>query len=120
MEEAMGKNVTLIIRGAPLSSYESWEGLRTALGLTLREHRVRVVFVEDGVYTLLPLEPSRLNQPGFDQFLESLKDLEVPLIAERESVERRGLKELAFQPELMDREAIQELLVEDFAVMTFS
>ncbi len=81
-----------MIRKAPLSSYNGWEGLRTALGLTLRDHRVRVIFIEDGVYNLLPLSPKSLGLRDFDQFLKSLVELEIPLIAEREAVEERGLK----------------------------
>ena len=113
------KRVSILIRGAPFSSWNSWEGLRTALGLTLRDHRVRVIFIEEGVYNLLPLSPKSLGLRDFDQFLKTLVELEIPLIVEREAVEERGLKDLACNPQVISREEIQDMLREDTSVIAF-
>jgi hypothetical protein len=88
-----------------------------ALGLTLQENRVRVFFVGQGVYCLLPLAAKKVGMREFSEFLQALIDLEVPLIAEAETVNAAGLKKLAFQPQLKSREEIGRLLAEHWLVI---
>lgn len=113
------KGISVIVRESPLNSVKNSEALRMALSLTLKEHQVRVLFVEDGVYTLLPLSAPRVGFTDMDQYLESLVELQVPLIAEREAVEARGLKGLRYDPTLADRETILSSLTDEWVTIGF-
>lgn len=111
------KSIAVVVRGSPLNSAKSGEALRMSLGLTLQENRVRVFFVGEGVYCLLPLSPKMVGMREFSEFLQALIDLEVPLIAEAEAIDEAGLKQLAFHPQLLSRDEIGRLLTEHWLVI---
>lgn len=113
------KKVAVIIRGSPLNSTRNGEALRMALGLTLRENQVSVFFVEDGVYTLLPISSQAVGFWDFKQFLDSLKELSVPLIVEKEAAETRGLANLETGPQLLPRQEIFNQLAQCWSVIGF-
>lgn len=90
-----------------------------AVGLTLCDNQVSVFFVDDGVYSLLPLSCEAVGMRDFGQFLSALTDMSVPLMAEVEAVAQRQLNEMAFKPELRSHEELARSLANFWAVMVF-
>lgn len=113
------RKVAVVIRGSPLNSTKNGEALRMALSLTLKENQVSVFFLEDGAYTLLPISSQAVGFWDFRQFLDSLKELSVPLIVEKEAVENRGLTNLEMEPRLLPRQEIFHQLAKSWAVIGF-
>lgn len=113
------KKVVVVIRGSPLNSTKNGEALRMALGLTLKENQVSVFFLEEGVYTLLPISSQAVGFYDFRQFLDTLKELSVPLIAEKEAVEERSLTGLGAEFKLLPRQEIFNQLAQCWSVIGF-
>jgi sulfur relay (sulfurtransferase) DsrF/TusC family protein len=90
-----------------------------SVGLTLADNDVAVVFLDDGVYTLLPIKPERLGSPEVAKHLEALEMMGCRLVAEEEALKERGLEELAWKAERMPRDVIARFLAEAEAVITY-
>ena len=52
------KHVAVVIRQTPFNTCRNSEALRMTVGLTLADHGIAVIFRDDGVYTLLPMQPA--------------------------------------------------------------
>lgn len=111
--------VCVVLRQVPVSSLRNAEALRMSVGLTLAENDVTIVFVGNGVYTLLPIEPERLGAPEVDKHMETLGALGCRIVAEAEALEERGIKELAWSAERLPRAEVARLLEEAGAVITY-
>lgn len=109
----------MVLRRAPVSSLRNSEALRMSVGLTLADNDVTVIFMGDGVYTLLSLKPERVGSPEMAKHLETLEAMGCRLVAEAEAVEERGLGELAWKVERLPREAIARVLAEAGAAITY-
>ncbi len=87
------------------------------VGLTLCNDAVQVIFVDDGVYTLLQTEPGRIGMPEYSRHLQTLKQLGHRICTEQEALEERGISRLAFQAEVIPRpEVARRLLASDFVI----
>lgn len=89
------------------------------VGLTLADNAIAVVFGGDGVYTLLPTQPSLIGSLDIDKHLETLQLLNVRLIAEQESLDERHLSQLKWDVERLPRRQIAQLLAESEAVVCY-
>lgn len=90
-----------------------------SLGLTLANNAVRVIFVQDAVYGLLPALPDNIKSPVFGRHIEMLNTLKCKLIAERESIEERGIKGIKYNVEVMDRDIVFKFIKDSDAVITY-
>ncbi len=90
-----------------------------SVGLTLCGDAVRVIFVGDGVYTLLHTDPTRIGMPEYSRHVITLKDLGHAIYAERESLEERGLEKISFKPEIVSRAEVTRLLLESDSVVRY-
>jgi len=87
------------------------------VGLTLCNDAVQVMFVGDGVYTLLQPEPGRIGMPEYSRHLQTLKQLGHRIFTEQEALEERGISRLAFKAEVVPRpEVARLLLASDFVI----
>lgn len=91
MKDRPPKTISVVLRKTPFNTLRNAEALRMGVGLTLQDDRVQVVFVEDGVYTLLNSKPEIIDSPELIKHLETLQQLDCPLIVEKESLEERNL-----------------------------
>lgn len=89
------------------------------VGLTLGDNTIAVVFRDDGVYTLLPLQPALIGALGVDKHMETLQLLNVRLIAESESLVERKLSELKWDVERFTRQDVARLLADSEAILCY-
>ena len=113
------KKVTVVLQKSPFNTLRNSEALRMSLGLTLANNAVSVIFTSDAVYNLLPAFPENIKSPAFGRHIEMLNTLKCKLIAEKESMEERGIKEAKFSVEVKSRDEIFKLLKESKAVITY-
>ncbi len=87
------------------------------VGLTLCSDAVQVVFVGDGVYTLLQTEPGRIGMPEYSRHLKTLKQLGHRVFTEQEALDERSVSRLAFEAEVVPHPEIARLLLaSDFVI----
>jgi sulfur relay (sulfurtransferase) DsrF/TusC family protein len=100
------KKITVIIRNLPFNTRRNAEALRMSVGLTLREDKVTVIFMDDGIYSATPTKPDRINIASLDREFEALTMLKCSLLADKPSMDKRGIKELVGNIKTADREEI--------------
>ena len=113
------KRVAVVVRQSPFNTCRNAEALRMTVGLTLADNVITVIFRDDGVYTLLPTEPSRIGSLGLDKHLETLPLLHVRLVAERESLAERKLSHLKWEVDRLARDEVARLLADAEAVICY-
>ena len=113
------KKVTVVIRKSPFNTLRNSEGLRMSIGLTLRDNAVRVVFAEDGVYTLAATAPEAVASPEVKRHIETLPMLGHELIAEKESLEERGIVNTRRKVGVQTRQEIARLIAESDVVIAY-
>jgi sulfur relay protein TusC/DsrF len=113
------KHVTVIMRQSPFNTCRNAEALRMTVGLTLGDHAIAVIFRDDGVYTLLPTQPALIGSLDIDKHLETLRLLNVRLMAERESLTARNLSQLKWDVERLGQHEVVQLLAESDAIICY-
>ncbi|MBI4377764.1 MAG: DsrE family protein [Nitrospinae bacterium] len=113
------KKVTVVLQKSPLNTMRNSEALRMSLGLTLANNAVRVIFVQDALYSLLNTLPERIKSPGFRRHIEMLDKLKCRLVAERESMEERGIREINYPLEIRDRGEVFTLIKESDSLIVY-
>jgi sulfur relay (sulfurtransferase) DsrF/TusC family protein len=113
------KTTTVIISQSPLKTIRITEALRMSVGLTLCDEAVQVLFVGDGVYTLLDTEPAQLGMPDYSRHLETLIQLKHRLFAERESLDERALGKISDDVEIIPRNEVAKLLLATDCVVRY-
>lgn len=115
--ESMRKTTTVIISQSPLKTLRVAEALRMSVGLTLCDDTVQVLFVGDGVYTLLQTDPTHVGLPEYSRHVEALQELGHKLFAERESLDERGLEKTVYETEIISGVEAARLISEsDFVI----
>ena len=109
------KNLLVLIRSRPYTTLNSYEALRVAIGLW--EHEVTVLWIGDGVYSLLKGADRRMTA----HFHSDLPDLDVETYAEESALRVRGLdaEDLIPGVELADEGKVADLLLEAEASLVF-
>jgi sulfur relay protein TusC/DsrF len=113
------KHVAVVLRKSPFNTSGNSEALRMTVGLTLGENTIAVIFLDDGVYTLLPSQPALIGGLDIDKHVETLQLLNVRLIAESESLSQRKLSELKWDVERLSRHDIARLLADSEAILCY-
>lgn len=88
------KNITVIVRNLPMNTRRNAEALRMSVGLTLCGDKVTVVFMDDGVYSAAPAKPELVGAPTLRKEFEALPMMKCTMIADKPSLEKRGIKNL--------------------------
>ena len=78
-----------------------------------------VIFKDDGVYTLLPAQPSSIGSLEVEKHLETLPLLNVRLAVEEESLAERKLSQLKWDVERLAREEVAQLLATSEAIICY-
>ncbi len=113
------KKIIVIVRNLPLNTRRNAEALRMSVGLTLREDKVTVVFMDDGVYIAAPIKPELINsQPPKKEF-EALSMLKCAMLADNLSLEKRGITILNPGVKSVEREEVVRTITESDIVIPF-
>jgi len=80
------KNILIIIKSTPYTTLNSYESLRTAIGLW--DHNIKLLWTGDAVYSLL----KESDQKQTSHFLRDLPDLDIEAHIHQESLVQRGLE----------------------------
>ena len=100
------KNITVIVRNLPFNTRKNAEALRMSVGLTLREDKVTVIFLDDGVYTATRTKPEIINVPPPEREFGALIMLKCNMLADKPSMEKRGIQDILENVKCVEREEI--------------
>lgn len=90
-----------------------------SVGLTLREDKVTVIFMDDGVYSATPTKPKSIKLASLDREFGALTMLKCSLLADKPSMVKRGIKELIENIKTAGREEIVQILNESDIIIPF-
>lgn len=113
------KKIAVLIRNLPLNTRRNAEGLRMSVGLTLREDKVCVIFMDDGVYSAAPLKPELVNLQTLRKEFEVLKLISCELLADKPSMKNRGISDLIANIKAAEREEIVKKITDSDIVIPF-
>lgn len=113
------KKVTVVLQKSPFNTLRNSEALRMSLGLTLANNAISIIFTSDAVYNLLPAFPENINSPVFGRHIEMLNTLKCKLIAEKESLEERDVKDIKYNIEIKERSEVFKFIKESNTVITY-
>ena len=113
------KKITVIVRNLPLNTRRNSEALRMSVGLTLREDKVTVVFMDDGVYSATLAKPELIGSPTLKKEFEALQMMNCTMLADKKSLEKRGIKNLVPNVKAAGRDEIVRTLTGSDIVIPF-
>ncbi len=113
------KKITVIVRTLPMNTRRNAEALRRSVGLTLREDKVTVIFLDDGVYSATRTKPELVTfKPSTKEF-EALSMLKCPMLADKLSMQKRGISTLVANVRAIEREELVKTITESDIVIPF-
>ncbi len=113
------KKITVIVRNLPLNTRRNAEALRMSVGLTLRDDKVTVIFIDDGVYSAAPSKPELINFAPLDKEFGALSLLKCAMLADRASMQKRKIHSLHENIKPTEREEIVRTITESDIVIPF-
>lgn len=113
------KQVLVMIRHAPITTVRTGEALRMALGLTLSDHQVTVLYLEEGAYGALELRPEIIAQPGIRQSIELFEGMKIRQMVEQSTMEAWALPLLRKEVEPIDRQGALDLIQNADVLISF-
>jgi sulfur relay (sulfurtransferase) DsrF/TusC family protein len=113
------KKITVIVRNLPLNTRRNAEALRMSVGLTLRDDKVSIIFIDDGVYSATQLKPEFIKFPNLKQEFGALSMLKCMMLADRPSLEKREVKDIQQNIKVAGRDEIVKTITEADIVITF-
>ncbi|MCI0526484.1 MAG: hypothetical protein L0Y56_03400 [Nitrospira sp.] len=113
------KQIVVMIRRAPLNTVLTGEALRMSLGLTLSDHKVTVLYAEEGAYSALDLKPEQIGQPGIKQSLDLFGGMKVRQVVERDVLESWASPLLRKDVEPIDRQGALDLIRKADVVLSY-
>jgi tRNA 2-thiouridine synthesizing protein C len=114
------KKVVIVVRALPFNTERNSEALRCAVGMTIEEeNRIKVIFIDNGVWTAASLDSKAAQTHELDKHMETLCIMEVDLIAEDEALTDRGLKVSRKEIITKPRQSIDQTIKEADVVMAF-
>lgn len=113
------KKITVVVRNLPLNTRRNTEALRMSVGLTLRDDKVTIIFIDDGVYSATSLKPELINSKSPDKEFEVLSMFGCPLLVDKASLDSRNVKELRKEVVVTGREEIVNTITESDIVIPF-
>jgi sulfur relay (sulfurtransferase) DsrF/TusC family protein len=111
----MSKAIVIILRKPPHGSLYPAEGLRVAVAVSASE--TKVVSIGDSVYAFL----KEVDMTLYKHHLDFLKETEIPVLIDKDSLEKRGLAEgdLVAAVTVKEHSEILDTIAEADATLTF-
>jgi sulfur relay (sulfurtransferase) DsrF/TusC family protein len=113
------KKIAVIVKNLPLNTRRNAEALRMSVGLTLREDKVTVIFLDDGVYSATQTKPELVKLKPLSKEFEALSMLKCPMLADRYSMQKRGISALVANVRPIEREELVKTITESDIVIPF-
>ncbi len=113
------KNIAVIVRNLPLNTRRNAEALRMSVGLTLREDKVTVIFMDDGIYSATRVNPELIGAPTLKKEFEALPMMKCAMLADKPSMEKRGIKNLVPNVRAAGRDEIVRTITGSDIVIPF-
>ncbi len=113
------KKIAVVVRNLPLNTRRNAEALRMSVGLTLREDKVTVIFIDDGVYSATSVKPELINFAPLEREFGALSMLKCKLLADKPSLIKRGINKLIENVKPVEREEIVRTITESDIVIPF-
>ena len=114
------KNVSVIIKRTPFNSLIASEALRMSVGLTLQDNKLNIIFIDDGVYLLTELNPKIINSPEIAKHIETLISFKINLIADKESMDKRGIEDIKYNVKVVQINEILDTIKNSEVIITYS
>ncbi len=113
------KKVVVLIKSNPFS-WKVFEALRMSVGISM-EHKISVVFIKDGVYSLTDWKPKLIGIEPLDKSVEALGMMDAEIVAEEEAIRERGikLKEWPTKINILPKDDISELIKDAEVVLSW-
>lgn len=119
----MGNKVAVLMRKAPYGSVYAAEGFRSMMGIGVFEMDISVIFVDDGVYTLVKGQnPAKLDMKPLGQGFPMLPDFGVTkFFVHDRSLSERGLtlNDLVMDVEVLDDASVAREMASCEIVLPF-
>ncbi len=90
-----------------------------SLGLTLSDHKVTVLYAEEGAYGALDLKPEQIAQPGIRQSLDLFEGMKVRQCVERNALDAWAMPFLRRGVEPIDRQGALDLIRKADVVLSY-
>ena len=117
------EKVVVILRKAPYGSVYTAEAFRTIMGIAVFEMDICVVFVDDGVYSLIKGQnPEKLDMKPLGDGFPMLKEFNVNrFVVHDESLSERGLTadDLVLDVEMANSSQISEIIKDYGRILPF-
>ncbi|NHJ14795.1 MAG: hypothetical protein EAX95_14035 [Candidatus Thorarchaeota archaeon] len=111
------RSVLILVRSRPYGKIIAFEGWRAAVGMFGMDHSSTLLFMSDGVYSLL----KNADEIPFRMFKATYLDFDGRILASKKSLEERNIKaeELFDTVEIIDETAVAAALADNEIVITF-
>lgn len=113
------KNIVFVIRTTPFNTIALAEALRMAVGLTMHDNRVHVLFIGEGVWNALKLSPHMIGRPDIYESMELFSACGVRVFADEVSLMERDISEYESHVEKISRKDMHDLIAGCDVVMNF-
>jgi sulfur relay (sulfurtransferase) DsrF/TusC family protein len=111
------RKVLIIVNSRPYGEIINFEGWRAAVGMFGMDHEPLLLFMGDGVFSLL----KSADVMPFRMFKSTYLDFDGRILASRRSLEERNIsaEEIFEDVEVADESMIAEALTENEIILTF-
>ncbi len=113
------KKITVIVKNLPMNTRRNSEALRMSVGLTLCGDNVTVIFLDDGVHSAAPAKPELIGAPTLKKEFEALPMMKCEMLADKPSLEKRGIKNLVPNVKQAGRDEIVRIITGSDIVIPF-
>lgn len=113
------KRVAVIIRRSPFNSVVASEALRMSVGLTLKDNKISVILLDDGIYLLTDLKPELIESQEIEKHIETLLSLGMDIIADEDSVSKRGVNRFKYEGRVLPTKEVLRIIRESEVIISY-
>ncbi len=111
------RSVLILVRSRPYGKIIAFEGWRASVGMFGMDHEPTLLFMSDGVYSLL----KTADEAPIRMFKATYLDFDGRILASKKSLEERNISpnEIFEEVEIVDEDAIAAAFVDHEVIVTF-
>ncbi|RKZ28133.1 hypothetical protein DRQ26_01720 [bacterium] len=118
----MAKKITILVRSCPYGMATSAEAFRGVVGLAGMDHKVKVVFVDDGIYSLKKDQhPEIIEMKDISKGYATIGDFDAENYILEEDMKERNLSPDDFAlGNIINKDELKKIIDDSDVVMSFS